>query len=66
MALVLIVLSILINFRSKKSMKEYVEYDGVVTNDEDTVVHKFKVGVLRKLLLSQSGEKINVSKRPYR
>lgn len=38
-------------------MKEYVEYDGVVTNDEDTVVHKFKVGVLRKLLLSQSGGK---------
>ena len=29
-------------------MKEYVEYDGVVTNDEDTVVHKFKVGVFKR------------------
>ena len=30
-------------------MKEYVEYDGVVTNDEDTVVHKFKVGVFKRV-----------------
>lgn len=29
-------------------MKEYVEYDDVVTNDEDTVVHKFKVGVFKR------------------
>lgn len=29
-------------------MKKGVEYDGVVTNDEGTVVHKFKVGVFKR------------------
>ena len=29
-------------------MREYIEYDGVITNDKNEVVHRFEVGVVRK------------------
>lgn len=29
-------------------MIEYIEYDGVITNDKNEVVHRFEVGVVRK------------------
>lgn len=29
-------------------MREYIEYDGVITNDKNEVVHRFEVGVIRK------------------
>lgn len=29
-------------------MREYIEYDGVITNEKNEVVHRFEVGVIRK------------------
>ena len=29
-------------------MREYIEYNGVITNDKNEVVHRFEVGVVRK------------------
>nr|DAH28817.1 MAG TPA: hypothetical protein [Caudoviricetes sp.] len=29
-------------------MREYIEYDGVITNEKNEVVHRFDVGVVRK------------------
>ena len=29
-------------------MREYIEYDGVIANDKNEVVHRFEVGVIRK------------------
>lgn len=29
-------------------MREYIEYDGVITNEKNEVVHRFEVGAIRK------------------
>lgn len=29
-------------------MREYIEYDGVITNEKNEVIHRFVVGVVRK------------------
>ena len=29
-------------------MREYIEHDGVITNEKNEVIHRFDVGVVRK------------------
>lgn len=29
-------------------MREYIEYDGVITNEKNEVIHRFDVGVVRR------------------